>query len=100
MLLYLTNLAAIIFAAAVVLLASGFRPHDDDGRRAMRVRLAITLIAVMIVAIPLTLHTRSVIRDLRLRTAVVAAVENWDPDVDILDQDARRGRRARRGRVS
>ncbi len=87
-LLYLTNLAAIIFSAALVLLASGFRPHDDEGRRSLWVRLATTLVAVLLVAIPLTLHTRSVIRDLRLRSAVVAAVENWDPDIEILNQQA------------
>jgi len=87
-LLYLTNLAAIIFSAALVLLASGFRPHSQAGLRAVRVRLATTLIAVAIVAIPLSLHTRSVIRDLRLNSAVVSAVEAWDPDIEILDQDA------------
>jgi uncharacterized hydrophobic protein (TIGR00271 family) len=88
LLLYLTNLAAIVFAAALVLLVSGFRPHDDERRRSLWARLAITLVAVMLVAIPLTLHTRSVILDLRLRTAVTAAVENWDPDIEILDQEA------------
>ena len=88
LLLYLTNLAAIVFSAALVLLASGFRPHVDKGKRALRVRLATTLIAVVLVAIPLTLHTRSVIRDLRLRSAVVAAVEKWDPDIEIVDQRA------------
>lgn len=87
-LLYLTNLAAIIFAAALVLLASGFRPHDSAGKRVLRVRLTTTLIAVVIVAIPLSLHTRSVILDLRLNSAVVAAVEAWDPEIEILDQDA------------
>jgi len=87
-LLYLTNLAAIIFAAALVLLASGFRPHDRAGKKAVRVRLSTTLIAVIIVAIPLSLHTRSVIRDLRLNSAVVGAVEEWDPDIEILDQEA------------
>lgn len=85
-LLYITNLAAIIFAAALVLFASGFRPHGTVGKRALRIRLTITLVAVLIVAIPLSLHTRSVIRDLRLRSAVVAAVEKWDPSVQILDQ--------------
>ena len=87
-LLYLTNLAAIVFAAALVLLASGFRPHDQSGKRALRIRLATTLIAVVIVAIPLSLHTRSVIRDLRLDSAVVAAVESWDPEIEILNQNA------------
>lgn len=86
MLLYLTNLAAIVFSAAVVLILSGFRPSDETGRRALGLRLTVTLLAVVAVAVPLTLHTRSVIADLRLDSAVVSAVENWDPDVDIIDQ--------------
>ena len=76
-----TKFALAVTMAALVLLASGFRPHGEKGGKALRVRLATTLVAVALVAIPLTLHTRSVIRDLRLRTAVVAAVENWDPEV-------------------
>ena len=86
LLLYLTNLAAIVFSAAIVLILSGFRPSDEAGRRTLGVRLAVTLLAVAAVAVPLTLHTRSAIADLQLRSSVVAAVEDWDPDVDILDQ--------------
>ena len=86
MLLYLTNLAAIVFSAAIVLILSGFRPSDETGRRALGVRLTVTLLAVVAVAVPLTLHTRSVIADLRLNSSVVSAVEDWDPDVDIIDQ--------------
>lgn len=85
-LLYLTNLAAIIFSAAIVLLMSGFRPHDAAGRKAIRLRLVTTLIAVVIVAIPLSLHTGSVIRDLQLRSAVTSAAESWDPEVEIVEQ--------------
>jgi uncharacterized hydrophobic protein (TIGR00271 family) len=88
LLLYLTNLAAIIFSAGLALLASGFRPHEESGRRALRLRLAATLAAVALVAIPLSFHTRSVVRDQRLQSAVVRAVEQWDDEVRIVENDA------------
>jgi uncharacterized hydrophobic protein (TIGR00271 family) len=88
MLLYLTNLAAIILSAGIVLFVSGFRPREEAGRRALRVRLAITLGAVILVAIPLYLHTRSVVDDLRLQRAVVEAVVQWDDEVRIVENNA------------
>jgi hypothetical protein len=38
--------------------------------------------------VPLTIHTRAVVRDLRLQRAVVDAVEAWDDDVRIVEMDA------------
>jgi len=87
-LLYLTNLAAIVFSAGVALLLSGFRPHGEVRRGVLRKRLLITLLAVLLVAFPLFRHTRSVIRDLRLRSAVVESVEVWDPDARIVEIEA------------
>jgi uncharacterized hydrophobic protein (TIGR00271 family) len=84
-LLYLTNLAAIVFSAGIALLLSGFRPHTDTERSVLRKRLLVTLIAVLIVALPLARHTRSVIRDLRLQSAVVESVEVWDADARIVE---------------
>lgn len=84
-LLYLTNLAAIIFAAGVVMLFSGFRPRTREGSTVLGKRMAITLLAVLLVAIPLARHTRSVIRDLRLESAVVKSVEAWDEDARIVE---------------
>jgi uncharacterized membrane protein len=87
-LLYLTNLAAIVFAASIALLLSGFRPRQTSGAGALRLRLTVTLLAVALVAVPLTIHTRAVVRDLRLQRAVVDAVEAWDDDVRIVEMDA------------
>ena len=39
-------------------------------------------------AIPLYLHTQSVIDDLRLQRAVVEAVEQWDDEVRIVENDS------------
>ena len=88
LLLYVTNLAAIVFAAGVMLLFSGFRPEVRTSRFALRRRLAVTLVLVMLVAIPLTLHTQSVLRDQRLQNAVVRSVEAWDDDVRIVESVA------------
>jgi uncharacterized hydrophobic protein (TIGR00271 family) len=89
-LLFLTNLAAIVFAASIMLIFAGFRPA---GRGLIR-RLAVTLIAVLVVAVPLTVHTRSVLEDVSLRRTVASAVVAWDDTVRVVDMtaDAEEGR--------
>lgn len=87
-LLFLTNLAAIVFAASVMLIASGFRP-SATGRGSLTRRLAITLLAVVVVAIPLTLHTRAVIRQTTLVRSVSSSVVAWDGSVRVVELDAR-----------
>jgi uncharacterized hydrophobic protein (TIGR00271 family) len=87
-LLFLTNFAAIVFAAGVALALTGFRPSHHSGRATLGIRIAITLAVVAVVAIPLTLHTMTTLEDARLRRAVVASVEAWDDDVRILELEA------------
>ena len=87
-LLFLTNFAAIVFAASIALILTGFRPSQYSGRGTLGVRIAITLAVVAIVAIPLTLHTLTTLDDARLRSAVVTSVESWDDNVRILELDA------------
>jgi uncharacterized hydrophobic protein (TIGR00271 family) len=87
-LLFVTNLAAIIFAAGVALVLTGFRPSQFQGTRALRTRMVITLLTVIVVAVPLTFHTRTTLEDLRLRRAVTDAVDTWDDEVRIIDIDA------------
>lgn len=86
MLLFLTNLAAIVFAASLMLMLAGFRP-ETSGRSLAR-RVAVTTLAVVIVAVPLTLHTRSTIRDASLRRTVTTSVAEWDDDVRVLSLEA------------
>lgn len=88
LLLYLTNLAAIIFSVAIMLIAAGFRPTHQTGRRPLYVRLAITLAAVAVVAVPLSVHTQSSLRDAELRNAVNEAVLEWDDAVRVVEMDA------------
>lgn len=84
LLLFLTNLAAIIFTASIVMLASGFRPHIESARRSLWVRLVMTSLAVVVVAIPLTLHTRAALEDSRLRRAVTVSVTEWDDSLRVV----------------
>jgi uncharacterized hydrophobic protein (TIGR00271 family) len=88
MLLFLTNLAAIVFAASVMLLLAGFRPHEAAGHRSLRIRLTFTLLAVIVVAVPLTRHTQSTLRDADLRRAVVQSVAEWDESVRLIELTA------------
>lgn len=87
-LLFLTNLAAIIFSASIMLLLSGFRPAPGVGRRSLVSRLAVTLAAVGIVAVPLTLHTQATLRDTTLRRSVTQAVREWDATAGIVELEA------------
>lgn len=87
-LLFLTNLAAIVFAASLMLLLAGFHPDDAHAtKRQLRVRLVLTLLAVLVVAVPLTLHTRRSIAENALRGRVTAAVQEWGPDVRVIELD-------------
>lgn len=88
MLLYLTNLAAIVFAASVMLLLAGFRPHVRVSRRALAGRVLLTLSAVTAVAVPLTVHTRSSLADSRLKLTVAKAVGTWDQSAQIVSLTA------------
>jgi len=86
-LLYITNLAAIIFAASVMLILAGFHPEVVGGA-SLRRRLVITLAAVVVVAIPLTLHTQAALADASLRRTVNRSVLEWDDTVRVIDLNA------------
>lgn len=85
LLLFVTNLAAITFAAGIVLILSGFRPVVRTSRGVLRRRVAVTLVLVLLVAIPLFLHTRSVLQDQQLQNAVIRSVEAWDDEVRVVE---------------
>jgi uncharacterized hydrophobic protein (TIGR00271 family) len=85
MLLFLTNLAAIVFAGALMLLAAGVSPDDEQGGRLLRRGLFITVAAVAAVAVPLSLHTVEVLEDTRFSRDVNAAIRQWDDSVDVVE---------------
>lgn len=88
LLLFLTNLAAIVFSASVMLLLAGFRPHVVVSRRRLAGRILVTLAAVTLVAVPLTIHTRSTIRNGHLNQTVSGVVADWDPAARIVSISA------------
>lgn len=92
LLLFSTNLVAIILSAAAVFLATGFIDRDVVGFSMHRVRvgLAITLAAGVAVSVPLALHTRQVVEDERFQRAVVDSVPLWDPEAEIVDVETDR----------
>lgn len=84
MLLFLTNLAAIVFAGALMLLAAGVSP-PEAGARLLRRGLLITVGAVIAVAVPLTLHTVELLEDTRFSRDVSEAIREWDDSVDVVE---------------
>ncbi len=80
-LLFLTNLAAIVLAAILVFLASGFHPHplEENGPHRWRRRLGLiaATVAVIAVALPLAARTTGLIREGQLKSAIAADVRKW-----------------------
>lgn len=88
LLLYLTNLAAIVFAASIMLVLAGFRPRTRVSRKMLAARVLVTLTAVAAVAVPLTFHTLSTVEDTRLRRTVADAVVAWDGAARVVELNA------------
>jgi uncharacterized hydrophobic protein (TIGR00271 family) len=92
LLLYGTNLIAIVLSASIVMVVTGFVP--DRIRKLGRGRISINLlpwaIALLLVALPLGLHTRQVIADEQFVRAVTDAVADWDPRAEIVELNADR----------
>jgi uncharacterized hydrophobic protein (TIGR00271 family) len=89
-LLYLTNLAAIIFSASVVFIISPALPLGEVGRSWKKIGLSMLIIVVVVVgvAIPLTFHTISAIEDRNFNENVSAAISDWDDTVSVARLDA------------
>jgi uncharacterized hydrophobic protein (TIGR00271 family) len=79
LLLYATNLFAIVLSAAVVFLLTGFVPSGVARRRGRRITLGVltTLLAVGAVAYPLQRESRAVLDRARGEQAVGEAVAEW-----------------------
>jgi len=97
LLLYSTNLIAIVLSASIVMFISGFVP--DYVRQIARGHLGLRLLpwglALLVIAVPLGLHTMAVLEDEAFVRDVTDAVEKWDPQATIVEIDAdRSGSRA------
>ena len=87
LLLFSTNLVAIVLSAATVFVLSGFVEGRVRAAARGRVRLglAVTAMLVVAVAIPLGFHTRGEVEDEHFQRSVTEAIDDWDPDADIID---------------
>jgi uncharacterized hydrophobic protein (TIGR00271 family) len=90
LLLYVTNMVAIILSAMVVMLASGFVPPHvrETSRGRVRMGLVVSVLAVVGVAVPLTLHTLDVLEEQRFTRDVLDAIATWDPSARVVTIDA------------
>lgn len=78
-LLYITNLTAIVFAAAVLYVVSGFTPFSILARSRRKVQwgFTIALIGVLLVLGPLTVNGLRIVDDARDETRARSAVVLW-----------------------
>lgn len=85
LLLFLTNLIAIVLSAILVMLLSGFIPPEIrlEGFRTARIGLIVSAVLLVAVAIPLTVHTVGVVQDQRFAQTVTRQVPRWDPNATI-----------------
>ena len=90
LLLYVTNLVAIVLSAIVVMIASGFVPPHVVAlaKGQIKTGLWISGVLLLVVAIPLAIHTVTVIDDDRFAHRVSVAVAEWDPQARIVTLDA------------
>ena len=90
LLLYVTNLAAIVLAASVVYLVSGFTPLSvlARARRRVQISMVAAVAGVVIVLVPLTFNAVRIINEAREDAATRSVVLEWlgdDSRLDIID---------------
>jgi uncharacterized hydrophobic protein (TIGR00271 family) len=90
LLLFTTNLVAIVLSAMTVMVISGFVPADLRAvvRGRLRAGFVVALIATVAVAIPLTRHTADILADHGFTRDVISAVRDWDPAARIVELQA------------
>jgi uncharacterized hydrophobic protein (TIGR00271 family) len=79
MLLFLTNLAAIIFSSALIFMMLGFRPTRAERTDNVRKGVGLAISGLALVTIPLVFETFSSIDKLKTRVAVSSTLENVIP---------------------
>ena len=89
LLLFGTNFVAIVLSASAVVAASRVVPGGFLRVRFRQLRLgfAVVVAAVVLVAVPLAIHTGNVIEEDRFRRLVSRSVEMWDPRTAIIALD-------------
>ena len=85
LLLYLTNLAAIVLVGAVVFILTGFVPRARIIRSELKIRagLITAIVAVLAVSVPLGLHSWGEVRENKRVAASSEAVNMWIQDTGL-----------------
>lgn len=85
LLLFATNLAAIVLSGAVMIAGAGFRPQRSGHTGATAwIGFAGAVALVLVVAVPLAIHTRSAVADSQANEIVDDAIPEWDPLVRVV----------------
>jgi uncharacterized hydrophobic protein (TIGR00271 family) len=88
LLLFATNLAAIILSGAVMIFGAGFRPQQSARTGATAwIGFVAAVALVALVAVPLVIHTRDAIADSDANQTVDDAITEWDPLVRVVSLD-------------
>ena len=74
LLLFTTNLVAIILVSVVVFLLVGFRPTRDRRKRQVTRAIFISIISVLILAVPLGIQTGTVARKAQIEAMIDSIV--------------------------
>jgi uncharacterized membrane protein len=84
MLLFTTNLVAIVLAASLVFIGAGFAAYRDEfGNRDAKVAFVIIVVGVVFVGIPLLAHSWQRVNHSNSIAAVASGVEAWAPDLTL-----------------
>lgn len=82
LLLFTTNLIAIIFAAALVFLLLGFRPLDTSQHRHVRLGFLLSMVALVIISIPLAVFSLDAVEEIarqeKVERVLQAEIESDD----------------------
>lgn len=86
LLLFATNLVAIVLAAGLVFVAAGFAAfRDDRGLAQSKLASAIVLIAIVVVAVPLFVHSVQRLEQGDAMAAVAEEAAAWAPGLMLTD---------------
>jgi uncharacterized hydrophobic protein (TIGR00271 family) len=81
LLLFITNLIAIIFAASIIFLLLGFRPTQARMRQVVQLKFLLSLLALLVVSVPLAMISASGVGQIALQSQIDEVLsEEMDPD--------------------
>ncbi len=86
LLLFATNLVAIVLAAGLVFVAAGFAAfRDADGLRGSKMAAIIIVVAIVVVGLPLFVHSLQRLEQGDALAAVAAEAAAWAPDLTLTE---------------